>query len=302
MALPTIANDKVGLTALASIAVAVIVMVTKYAAYHITGSIALYSDALESIVNVLTGIVTFVAVRVSAEPPDKRHPFGHHKAEFFSAVLEGTLIIVAALAVLQAALPALLNPQPIEQPGIGLMINGAAGVLNGVWAFILIRRGRSWRSPALTADGWHLFSDVLTSAGVIIGLGLATLTGWAVLDPLLAVVVACNILWAGARIATQSMSHLLDEAAAPEIEASIREAIRANGGGALQAHDIRTRHAGRAIFIEFHLVVPALMTVAESHEICDRLEEAIEAKIEGAEVVIHVEPEHKAKTKGAVEL
>jgi cation diffusion facilitator family transporter len=298
----TALSDTISKTAVASIVIAFVVMLIKYVAYHVTGSVALYSDALESIVNVLTGIVAFVAVRVSAEPPDKQHPFGHHKAEFFSAILEGALIIAAALAILHAAWPVLLNPKPIAQPGVGVVINGTASLLNGLWAYFLISRGRAWRSPALTADGWHLFSDVVTSVGVIAGLILSTITGWAILDPLLAIVVAVNVLWTGARITAQSMSHLLDEAASPEIEASIRDVIRENGNGALQAHDIRTRHAGRAIFIEFHLVVPALMTVAEAHEICDRIEHAIEARIEGTEVVIHVEPEDKAKTKGAVEL
>lgn len=302
MAQNSILNDKVSMTALASIAVAVLVMLIKYAAYHVTGSVALYSDALESIVNVLTGIVAFVAVRVSVEPPDKQHPFGHHKAEFFSAILEGALIIVAALAILHAAWPALTNPQPISEPATGLVINGVAGVLNGAWAYFLVSRGRRWRSPALNADGWHLFSDVLTSAGVIVGLFLSTITGWAILDPLLAIVVAMNVLWTGAKITARSMSQLLDEAASPEIEASIRDVIRDNGNGALQAHDIRTRHAGRAIFIEFHLVVPGTMPVAEAHEICDRMENAIEAKIEGAEVVIHVEPEDKAVARGAIDL
>ena len=168
----------------------------------------------------------------------------------------------------------------------------------------MISRGTSGRSAALVADGHHLFTDVITSVGVIVGLVLALLTGWHFLDPLIAAVVALNILWMGYKIAIQSMSRLLDQAASPDIEGRIRGVIEANGIGALEAHDIRTRQAGRALFIEFHLVVPGSMTVDEAHVICDRLENSIERTIEGSEVVIHVEPEYKAKPEesGAVVL
>lgn len=291
----TTAESRIRHTALASIAVAAIVMAIKYLAYHVTGSVALYSDALESVANILTAIAALIAIRVSVKPADHQHPFGHHKAEYFAAVFEGVLIVVAALLVFDAAYHAVLNPRKIEQAGLGLAINLAAAAINGAWAWFLISRGGTWRSPALVADGWHLVSDVVTSFGVVIGLALATVTGWAILDPLLAALVAVNILYSGFKIMQQSLSSLLDEAASPEIEARIRNAIAENGGGALEAHDIRTRHAGRATFIEFHLVVPGNMTVKEAHDICDRLEAAIEAAVEGSNAVIHVEPEHKAK-------
>ncbi len=285
-----------------SIGVALAVMGIKYVAYLMTGSVALFSDALESIVNVLTGIAALVAIRVGAHPPDRRHPFGHHKAEYFSAVLEGALIIVAALVIFHEAYGALLEPRALTEPVAGLAVNGVATALNAGWAWLLINRGRVWKSPALAGDGRHLLSDVITSVGVLAGLILATLTGWSILDPLLAGLVAFNILRMGYELATSSMSQLLDEAASPEIQAKIREVIKANADGALQAHDLRTRTAGPATFIEFHLVVPGAISVRAAHDICDRLETAIEAKIEGAEVVIHVEPEHKAKHKDAVEV
>ena len=288
--------------AAASIGVALAVMGIKYVAYLMTGSVALFSDALESIVNVLTGIAALVAIRVGAHPPDRRHPFGHHKAEYFSAVLEGALIIVAALVIFHEAYGALLKPRELTDPAAGLLVNGIATALNAGWAWLLINRGRVWKSPALAGDGRHLLSDVITSVGVLAGLVLATVTGWSILDPLLAGLVALNILRMGYGLATSSMSQLLDEAASPEIQARIREAIKANADGALQAHDIRTRTAGPATFIEFHLVVPGAMSVRAAHDICDRLEDAIEAEIEGAQVVIHVEPEHKAEHKGAVEV
>ncbi len=290
------------LVAAASIVVALAVMGIKYVAFLMTGSVALFSDALESIVNLLTAIAALIAIRVGAHPPDRDHPFGHHKAEYFSAVLEGTLIIVAALLIFREAWNALLEPRPLHEPAMGLLVNGLATAVNGAWAWLLMNRGRAWNSPALSGDGLHLFSDVITSVGVILGLVLATLTGWSILDPLLAAAVALNILRMGYNLATASMSQLMDAAASPEIEARIREVIKSNADGALQAHDMRTRTAGPTTFIEFHLVVPGAMTVEAAHDICDRLEDAIEASIKGTQVVIHVEPEYKAKGKGAVEV
>lgn len=291
---------RVATVAAASILVALVVMGIKYIAYLRTGSVALYSDALESIVNLVTAVAALIAVRVSARPADREHPYGHHKAEFFSAVLEGVLIVIAALMILREAYDAVVHPRVLSDPVEGMLINGAATALNGLWAALLISRGRAWKSPALAADGWHLLTDVATSVGVLAGLVLAMVTGWQILDPLLAAGVALNILWAGYRITTQSMSGLLDEAVPSETEQQIRDAIRAHGDGALQVHDIRTRHAGPATFVEFHLVVPGAMTVSEAHDICDRLEDAIRAAVGGAHVVIHVEPEHKAKSRGAV--
>ena len=295
-------TNKHQLVASASIGIALAVMGIKYVAYLMTGSVALFSDALESIVNLLTAIAALIAIRVGAHPPDRRHPFGHHKAEYFSAVLEGALIIVAALLIFREAYAALLEPRALHEPAAGLLVNALATAINAAWAWLLISRGRAWSSPALAGDGRHLLSDVITSVGVLAGLVLATLTGWSILDPLLAGAVAINILRMGYNLATESMSHLMDQAAAPEIEARIRDAIKISADGALQAHDVRTRTAGPATFIEFHLVVPGAMTVEAAHDICDRVETAIAATIEGAEVVIHVEPEYKAKRKGAIEV
>lgn len=289
-------------TAIATIAVAFFVMGLKYWAYLLTGSVALYSDALESIVNVVAGVAALVAIWVSNRPPDATHPFGHHKAELFSAVLEGSLIIVAALLIFKEAFAAFLQPRTLTEPAVGLAINAAAAAINGAWAAFLIVKGKAWRSPATIASGWHILSDVVTSVGVLIGLLLAIATGWSILDPLLAAVVALNILWAGYHIVSESLSSLLDAAAAPEIEQEIHEAIRSTGSGAIQAHDIRTRTAGRATFVEFHLVVPGEMRVADAHAICDRIEETIRTRLPGTEAIIHVEPDEKAKATGAVVL
>lgn len=294
--------DKVSRLAAASILVALVVMAIKYVAYLRTGSVALYSDALESIVNVITAVAALIAVRVSAQPADRNHPFGHHKAEYFSAGLEGALIVIAALMILHQAHDAWSNPRMLTAPGEGIAINAVAGAINAAWAWHLVRRGREWKSPAISADGWHLFSDVATSVGVLLGLLLAILTGRYILDPLLAALVAIHILWVGWRLTSQSMSGLMDEAVDAEVLAQIRKVIASNASGALQLHDLRTRIAGRVTFVEFHLVVPGQMSVEEAHDICDRIEAALSEAIDGMEVHIHVEPEGEAKTKGALRL
>lgn len=297
-------QSRIHAVAFGSIAVAFGVMAFKYWAYLVTGSVALYSDALESIVNVVTAIAALFAVRVSARPADRNHQFGHHKAEYLSAVLEGSLIVVAALLIFREAYYALLTPRTLEETGLGFFLNGVATALNGAWSWFLVTRGRAWRSPALVADGKHLLSDVITSLGVLVGLVLATASGYAMLDPMMAIGVALYILWSGYQIVLSSISGLLDEAVDADIEEQIRRVIKDNGQGALEAHDIRTRHAGRATFIEFHLVVPGAMSVFDAHVICDRVEDALEAELPGADVVIHVEPDDKRKpqTTGAVEL
>jgi cation diffusion facilitator family transporter len=285
-----------------SIAVAIAVMGIKYVAYLQTGSVALYSDALESIVNVVTAVVALVTIRISARPADRVHQFGHHKAEYFSAVLEGALIIVAALAILHEAWGAFLKPRTLTEPALGIAISTGASALNAAWAGLLIVWGRRHRSPALIADGWHLITDVATSVGVIVGLGLVILTGWTVLDPLLAAAVALNILVTGWRLTRESVSGLMDEAVDSEAGKRIRELIAKHAEGALEVHDLRTRSAGRATFIEFHLVVPGEMTVADAHSICDRLEDALREEVDGAEVLIHVEPEGEARHRGVLVL
>jgi cation diffusion facilitator family transporter len=270
-------------------------MALKFAAWWITASVALYSDALESIVNVIAAVLALWAIRVSHLPADENHPFGHHKAEYFSAVVEGAMIIVAALLIFREAFFALEAPAPLEKPWPGLAINAVAGVLNAVWAWALIRAGRQEKSPALDADGRHILTDVWTSAGVIVGLVAAVATGWTVLDPLLAIAVAINILYQGWRVIGSSVQGLMDVSVDAEQSMRIRDVISANAGGALEVHDLKTRIAGRATFIEFHLVVDAAMSVGDSHVICDRIEAALKAEIPSVRVVIHVEPDDEAK-------
>ena len=295
---PTGTADRLKLAAVTSIVVAGVVMGLKYAAYWVTGSVALYSDALESIVNLITAAVALYAIHVSAQPADRRHQFGHHKAEYFSAVLEGVLIVVAALLIFHEAYDAVLQPRTLSEPTRGILINGLATAINAGWSYFLLTWGRRQRSPALVGDGWHLMTDVATSVGVIVGLLLAMATGWRLLDPALAALVGANILWAGWRLVRESVSGLMDEAVTAEVARSIRDVISSNAEGAIEAHDVKTRMAGRATFIEFHLVVPGTMTVAASHQICDRLEQALQEAVHDAQVLIHVEPEEEAKQTG----
>lgn len=281
--------------AIGSLIVGFAVLALKAIAAWISGSVALTADALESTVNVATAFAALIAIRVAAIPADANHPYGHHKAEFFSAVLEGVMIVIAALLILRHAYFGILAPAPIAAPGLGLALNLGATVVNAWWAWVLIRNGRREKSPALVADGTHLFTDVLTSFGVAAGLFLALLTGWWLLDPLMAIVVALNILWSGGKLIQQSLSGLMDEAVPPATLATVRDAIKAEAGGAVEAHDLRTRHAGPVTFIDFHLVVPGGMSVFDAHEICDRIERALEAALGDVIISIHVEPEHKSK-------
>lgn len=292
--------DRVSKIALVGIGVGLAVLALKFAAYLLTGSVALFSDALESIVNVAAAGAAFAAVRVAAKPADRNHPFGHHKAEYLAAVLEGVLIVLAAVVILYEAWQVVVAPRMLQQPLAGLAVNALAGLINVVWARMLLSAARQHRSPALAADGRHLLADVWSSAGVIAGIALASWTGWLILDPLLAAIVAVNVLWSGWVLVRSSVAGLMDEAPEPRVLEEIRASISAHAAGALEAHDLRTRRAGQTTFIEFHLVVPGAMTVVEAHDICDRLEEALRRAIPGATVTIHVEPEEKAKHSGVI--
>lgn len=286
--------------ATASLAIAVTVLALKALAWWITGSVALLADAVESIVNVAASTTALAAVLYSQRPADANHPYGHAKAEYFSAVFTGALIVVAAISILREAWFALLNPRAPDQPALGLAISATATAVNAAWAWVLIRRGRRLGSPALVADGRHLVADVVTSLGVIAGVGLVALTGELWLDPALAAATAANVLWSGWRLMRESVGGLMDEAVAAESLEKIRALVSAHAEGAIEAHDLRTRQAGRFTFIEFHLVVPEEMRVGDAHAICDRIEAALKAELEPAVITIHVEPPHKAKHHGVV--
>jgi cation diffusion facilitator family transporter len=285
-----------------SVLVGLVVLATKSFAYYLTGSIALYSDALESVVNIATAAAALVAVRLSARPADATLPYGYHKAEYFSAVLVGALIVIAAFSIFREAYLGIRDPKPLDIPFAGLAVNGLATVINATWCWVLLREGRRSRSPALTADGKHLLTDVMSSAGVLAGVAAAVGTGLDILDPVLAACVALNILWSGWGLIRESVGGLMDVAVPAGQLARIRELIAANAEGAIEAHDIRTRQAGRMTFIDFHLVVPGQMNVDDAHAICDRIENRLKDEVEHCLITIHVEPENKAKHSGIVVL
>jgi cation diffusion facilitator family transporter len=285
-----------------SVVVAVVVLALKAGAWWLTGSVALFADALESVVNVAAAVAALVAIRFSLMPADANHPYGHAKAEYFSAVLEGALIVIAALLILHEAWGAWQAPRAPDQAPLGLVVSAVATGINAAWCALLFRRGRAARSPALLADARHLLADVVTSAGVLLGVALVAMTGQLWLDPTLAALTALNILWSGSRLMRESVGGLMDEAVPAERLARIRELVAGNADGAIEAHDLRTRHSGRFTFVEFHLVVPSAMTVADAHDICDRIEGALKAELGAATITIHVEPEGKAKHRGVLVL
>ena len=289
--------------ALASIGVAVLVMALKLVAWRITGSVALFSDALETVVNVLAGAMTWWAIDYAARPADDDHPFGHHKAEYVAAVLEGVLIVGAAALIATAAAADIAalrggTKERIDAMPLGIAVNVLAASINMGWATWLLREAGRLRSPALAADARHIRADVVTSAGVVAGLVIATLTGWLILDPIMALMVAVAVVWQGARLLQSSIGGLMDRVVDADEADAIRETIQANMDGAIEVHDVRMREAGTAVFVECHLVVPSAMSVGRAHRICDRIEDAIERSYPHATVTIHVEPEGEALGEG----
>lgn len=283
-----------------SIGLGLAVMALKGAAWQVTGSAALFSDAAESLVNVAAAGVAYLALRFAARPADENHPYGHDKAEFFAAGFEGMMIMLAALLILHHAWDVYLAPVPLTAPFWGMALNAVSTVINGAWARVLFTRGKSLRSAALTADARHLASDVVTSIGLLAGVGLVVATGLPWLDPLLAAATAVYILFSGMRVIGTSVGGLMDTAPSAEVMAQVHQLVGTHAQGALEAHDLRMRHAGRLSFLEFHLVVPAQMTVADAHEICDRIEAVLKQAVPGLMITIHVEPEGKAKHQGVI--
>ena len=287
-----------------SIAAGILVFGCKMLAAKVSLSTALYSDALEALVNVASSSLALYALIAAEKPADAQHPYGHAKVELLSAVATGGMILVAAVLIFQHATASLPHPHPLQPLtgglGIGLVLNGLAGVVNAGWAALLFVIGKRERSPALTADAKHLLSDVMTTIGIVVALVGAALLHFPILDPIIALLIAAQIAYMGAETVIRSLSGLLDEAPPAEMQARIQALVRSHAIGAIEAHDLRIRQAGRASFLEFHLVVPGEMSVHESHDICDRIEEALRAEMEGVVITIHVEPPEKAKVDGAL--
>jgi cation diffusion facilitator family transporter len=276
--------------AVLSIAAAVATIALKFMAYHLTGSVGLLSDALESIVNLVAAVAALGALTFAAKPPDSGHAFGYSKAEYFSSALEGLLILVAAISIIITALPRFMHPQPLEQVGWGLFLSIVAAAINGGVAWILLRAGRRLRSITLKADAHHLFTDVWTSGGVLVGLLAVQMTGWLILDPLIAIAVAINIVWAGFRLLQETGSGLLDAALPPADLQAIDQVLRKYQTDGIQFHALRTRTAGARRFVSFHVLVPGNWTVQRGHDLCEQIELAIGQVLPGTNTITHLEP------------
>ncbi len=274
-----------------SIAAAVATIGLKSGAYLLTGSVGLLSDAAESVVNLVAAVVALVALRVAARPADDTHQFGHGKAEYFSAGIEGLMIFVAAAVILATSVQRFLHPAALESVGLGLAISSFASVINGVVGMLLIRTGRAHRSVTLTADGKHLLTDVWTSVGVIVGVLLVAVTSWERLDPLVAAAVGLNILWTGYRLVSGSMSSLLDAALPAEDVTRIDSALAGLRTPEVDFTDIRTRASGRHRFVTLTVLVPGDWTVTRGHDLTDVVGTVIGEALPGSHVQAHVEPQ-----------
>jgi cation diffusion facilitator family transporter len=273
-----------------SIAAAVFTMGLKAAAYFLTGSVGLLSDALESVVNLVGGVMALAMLTVAARPPDDDHVYGHSKAEYFSAVVEGSLIILAAGSIALAAVQRLLQPQPLSSVGIGLAISVLASAVNLVVALVLLRAAKRNDSITLEANARHLLADVWTSVGVFVGVGAAVATGWLRLDPLVALMVAANIVWTGYRILRNSVAGLMDEALPAAELASLRSVLDRCLPLGSQYHALRTRQAGPRRFCSVHVLVPGDWSVQRGHQLLEQLEEELRAAVPNLSVFTHLEP------------
>lgn len=273
-----------------SIGAAVLTIGLKFGAYALTGSVGLLSDAFESIVNLVAAIAAFWALSFAAKPPDAKHTFGHFKAEYFSSALEGILILVAAGSIIIAAGERLFHPQPIEQAGLGLALALVATAINGGVARILFQASRRLRSITLRADAHHLLTDVWTSVGVVLGIGLVSVTGWLVLDPIVALLAAANIVWTGLKLLAETGSGLLDSAIPDDEQEAIALIVSEYKTQGIQFHAMRSRVAGAHRFVSFHVLVPGAWTVKRGHDVCEAIEQAIALALPGTDVTTHLEP------------
>jgi len=273
-----------------SIMAAILTIGLKSGAYWLTGSVGLLSDALESGVNLIAAMFAFWALSLAAKPADANHAFGHSKAEYFSSGMESTLIVIAAISIAIAAGQRLLAPQPIEQVGLGLALSLVATAINGWVAWVLLKAGRRLRSITLRADAHHLLTDVWTSFGVVLGILLVKMTGWLILDPLIALAVAANIVFAGFRLLHETASGLLDKSLPGEEIEQIKDILAIYEQKGVQFHALRTRASGAQRFVTFHVIVPGAWTVKQGHDLCEELELAVIEALPKTFVVTHLEP------------
>jgi cation diffusion facilitator family transporter len=275
---------------LLSVAAALATIALKTWAWRLTGSVGLLSDAMESGVNLVAALGAFWALTLAAKPADRSHPYGHFKAEYFSSGLESVLIVVAALAIIHAAIGHLLQPQPLEQLGIGLVLSLLATALNGLVAWLLLKASRRFHSITLRADAQHLLSDVWTSLGVVVGIGLVKVTGWTILDPLIAIAVAINIVATGWKLFQETASGLLDRSLPEEEQQRLEQLLAGRQTDEIRFHALRTRVAGSRRFVSLHVLVPGRWSVRQGHDLCEQLEQEIAAMLTRTDVVTHLEP------------
>ena len=273
-----------------SLATSLVVIALKFAAYMLTGSVGMLSDAVESVVNIVAALIALAVLTYAAAKPDREHNFGHEKAEYFSSGIEGALIFVAAGGIVWTAIPRLINPQPLDQVWLGLVLSFVASLANAGCAWVMLRAARAHRSITLEADARHLMTDVWTTVGVFAGVILVQTTGWLRLDPLIALAVALQIVRTGAHLMARSFDGLMDRAVPDEDRAvivEVLETLRHEGG---DYHALRTRVAGAKSFVDVHVLLPGSMSVQAGHDLCERLEQEIQAKLPHVEVLTHLEP------------
>jgi cation diffusion facilitator family transporter len=287
---------------LLSISASIVTMVLKVGAYAFTGSVSLLSDAMESAVNLVAALVVFIALTIADRPADQSHAYGHDKAEYFSSGVEGALILVAAILIIYTAVLRFLHPTPLTDLGLGLTIALIASGINfGVSRFIL-RMAKRYDSISLEADAQHLMTDVWTSVGVVLALGVVALAppGWTILDPIIAVVVGLNIIHTGVNLIKRSMAGLMDSSLSEHEIQQIEEAIRASLDPSTAFHSLRTRKSGSRRFVDLHVTVPGHLCVTEGHDCCERIEAAIESQLPKIAVSTHLEPDEAAPSKDAL--
>ncbi|MBU0996229.1 MAG: cation diffusion facilitator family transporter [Proteobacteria bacterium] len=273
-----------------SIVTAILTMGFKVAAYKLTDSVGLLSDALESLVNLVGGFMALAMLTIAVRPADENHPYGHSKAEYFSSGVEGTLILIAAVGIGIAAVERWMAPKPLEQIGLGLGVSVVASLINLGVSLVLLRAAKTYHSITLEANARHLLTDVWTSAGVLIGVGLVAVTGWERLDPVVALLVASNIVWSGGRIVCKSVLGLMDTAWPVEQQRVLEEILASYVQMGVRYHALRTRQAGARRFASFHVLVPGEWTVQRSHSLLERIEADIHQAVPNLSIVTHLEP------------
>lgn len=284
-------TDRLFLTRFAwlSIAAAVITIALKAIAYFLTGSVGLLSDALESLVNLVGALMALAMLTIAARPADEDHTYGHSKAEYFSSGVEGTLILIAAVSIVIAAIPRLITPQPLEQVGLGIGVSVAASLVNLIVALVILRASKKHNSITLEANAHHLMTDVWTSAGVLAGVGAVALTGWQRLDPIVAFLVAANIIWSGVRIVRMSALGLMDTSLSNEEVNLIRNALEPYVKNQVEYHALRTRQSGSRRFVSVHIIVPGEWTVQRGHRLLESIEADIRGILPSVTVFTHLE-------------